>query len=154
MASALVLLVADVFQPLDDLAIEAFLNGDVGHGGGGGGAVPVFFSGGEPDDVAGVNLFDGTACALDPSAASGDDQGLSEGVGVPGGACSGLEGDGGAGNQGGVGCLKERVDADGAGEPVCGTFAGGLGADAFDFHGVILPGQGDGSLTACRYLSV
>ena len=41
-------------------------------------------------------------------------------------------------DEGGVGGLEERVDADGAGEPVCGAFAGGFGADALDVHGCLL----------------
>lgn len=39
----LVFLVADVLQPIYDLAVKIFLNGDVGHGRGYCGAVPVHF---------------------------------------------------------------------------------------------------------------
>ena len=112
-----------MFEPVDGFAVEALLDGDVGHGGGGGGSVPVLFVGWEPDDVAGTNFFDGTVFALNPSTAGGDDEGLAEGMGVPGGAGSGLEGDVGSDDEGGVGGLEERVDADGAGEPVGGAFA-------------------------------
>ena len=92
----LVLLVSDVFEPVDDFAIEAFLDGDVGHGGGRGGTVPVFFARGEPDDIAGMDFCDGSAEALGAAGAGGDDDGLAEGMGVPGGAGAGLESDGGA----------------------------------------------------------
>jgi hypothetical protein len=34
--------------------------------------------------------------------------------------------------------LKERVNADGSGKPVCGTFAGWLRTNAFDVHHQIL----------------
>src|SRR5208283_6137476 len=83
----------DGFHPVDDLAVELLLDGDVGHGGGGRGAVPVLLAGREPDYVAGADLLDRTAPALGASAAGGDDEGLAERVGVPGGACAGLEGD-------------------------------------------------------------
>ena len=76
----------------------------------------------------------GAAFALRPAAAGGDDEGLAEWMGVPGGAGAGLEGDAGALDEGGVGRLKERVDADGAGEPVGRAFGGGLRAGSFDFH--------------------
>ena len=129
------MVVGDVFEPVDDFAVEGFLDGDVGHGGGGGGAVPVFFAGWEPDDIAGVEFFDGSAEALGATGAGGDDQGLTERMGVPGGAGSGLEGDTGAGDAGGRWGLEKRIDADGAGEPVGGAFGGGFGADALDVHG-------------------
>ena len=48
--------------------------------------MPVFFAGWEPDDIAGMEFFDGAAEALGATAAGGDDQGLAEGVGVPGSA--------------------------------------------------------------------
>ena len=63
--------VADFFQPVHGLAIEAFLDGDVRHGGGGSGAVPMFFARRKPDDVAGANLFDQPAPALGASATGG-----------------------------------------------------------------------------------
>jgi hypothetical protein len=47
------LFVADLFHPVDGLAVELFLNGDVGHGGGGRGPVPMLLAGREPDDVEG-----------------------------------------------------------------------------------------------------
>src|SRR5690242_10652919 len=40
-----VLIVSDVLHPIDDLAIELFLNRDVGHGSAGSGAMPVFLAG-------------------------------------------------------------------------------------------------------------
>ena len=80
--------------------------------------MPVFFVWGKPDDVAGVDFFDGTAFALSPAEAGGDDEGLAEGVGVPCGAGAGFEGDAGALDVGGFGGLEEGVDADRAGEVV------------------------------------
>ncbi len=129
-----VLLFADVFQPSHGCAGEPFLNRDVRHGGGVGGAVPVRFTGREPDDVAGEDVFARAAEALSPSSAAGHDQGLAEGVGVPGGAGAGFEGDLGADDTGGVGGLEERVDADNAGEVLRGALGGRLGTAAFDIH--------------------
>ena len=129
------MLFGDVFEPVDDLPVEVFLDGDVGEGGGGGGSVPVFFVWREPDDVSGADLFDGAAGVLRPSEAGGDEEGLAEGVGVPGGAGAGLEGDLGGLDEGGAGGLEEGVDADVAGEPVCRALGGGLRAVAPDLHG-------------------
>src|SRR5947208_2898371 len=81
-----VLLVGDLFQPVDGFALELFLDGNVGHGGGGAGPVPVLLPGGEADDVSGMDLLDGTAFALGAAGASGDDEGLAQRVSVPGGA--------------------------------------------------------------------
>jgi hypothetical protein len=127
-----------MFHPVDGLAVQPFLNGDVGHGGVGSGAVPMLLSGREPDYVAGVNLFDGATFVLRPSAACGDDEGLAERVGVPCSPRAGLEGDAGAGDKRRIRGLKEGVNADGAGKPIRWALGGGLGADALDVHGAIL----------------
>ena len=52
------------------------------------------------------------------AAAGGDDQRLAERMGMPGGAGTGLEGDRVAGGAGRLRTGEQRVDADGAGEPV------------------------------------
>ena len=96
-----VLFVGDVFQPVDHLAVELFLNGDVGHGGGWRGAVPVFFARRKPDHVAGADFLDRAAPALHAPAAGGHDQGLAQRVSMPGGAGAGFERDAGAGHAGG-----------------------------------------------------
>ena len=70
------------------------------HGGRRRGAVPVLLAGRKPDDVAGPDFLDRAALALRPAAAGGDDQGLAERMGVPGGAGAGLEGDAGAADAG------------------------------------------------------
>ena len=113
-----VLIVADLFEPVDGFAVELFLDGDVGHGGVGSGAVPMFFAGREPDHVAGADFFDGAAPVLGPAAAGGDDQRLAERVRVPGGACAGLEGDAGSDGAGRGGRVEEAIDAHGAGEVI------------------------------------
>jgi hypothetical protein len=69
--SALVLFVADLFQPVDGLAVETFLNGDVRHGCGWHGPMPVFLSRLKPDHVTGPNFLNGTSPALEPPASPG-----------------------------------------------------------------------------------
>src|ERR1700733_1369092 len=88
-----VLLVADLLHPLDRLAVERLLDGDVGHGGGGGGAMPMLLAGCEDHDVAGTNLLDRAAFALRPAAPCSDDEDLTERVGMPGRARARLETD-------------------------------------------------------------
>src|SRR5439155_27058960 len=63
-----------------------------------------------------------------------DDQGLAERVRVPGGPGTGLERDTGARHACRIGGLEQRVNAHRAGEPLGGSFAGGLGATSFDVH--------------------
>lgn len=92
----------------------------------GGGTVPVLHSGRKPHDIAGTDFFDGTAFTLHAATAGGDDEGLSQGMRVPGGAGSRLEGDAGTGSASGGGRLEQGVDAHGAGKPVRGTFHGVL----------------------------
>lgn len=46
-------------------------------------AMPMFLAGFEPHDITRQDLFDGTAIALHPATAEGDDQCLPEGVCVP-----------------------------------------------------------------------
>src|SRR2546430_12599133 len=79
----LLLLVADLFHPVHDLAIEVFLNGEVRHGGGWRGAVPMLLTGRDPDHVTGPDLLDRPSPALRAAAAGGHDQGLAQRGGVP-----------------------------------------------------------------------
>src|SRR5690349_13934759 len=63
-----VLFVGDVFEPVDGLAIELLLHGDVRHRGRGRRAMPVLFAGREPHHVTRSNLVNGSAPALHPAA--------------------------------------------------------------------------------------
>ena len=92
--------VGNFFHPVDGLAVELLGDCDVGHGGGGGGPVPMFFAGRKPDDVSGMNGFNGSAFALGASTACGHDQHLSQWMGVPSGAGSRLKGDNGSADTG------------------------------------------------------
>ena len=101
-SSRFVLFVADLFQPVNRLAVELFLNGDVRHGRGGRGAVPMLLARRKPDDVTRPDFFDRTSPALRPSAAGGHDQSLTQRMRVPGGAGAGLKRDDCAGNPRGI----------------------------------------------------
>src|SRR5262249_34862378 len=89
--SSAILLVADVVHPLDNFAVQPFLDGDVGHRGGWRGAVPVLLARGEPDHITRADFLNWSALALHPAATGGDDKCLAERVGVPCGARAGLE---------------------------------------------------------------
>jgi hypothetical protein len=80
---ASVLLIADLFQPVDYLAVLLFLNGDVRHGRGWRGAVPMFLARREPDHVTRVDFLNRSAPALCPAATGRDDERLAERVRVP-----------------------------------------------------------------------
>src|SRR5260221_13591275 len=78
-----VLFVADLFHPVDDLAVELFLNGNMRHGRGRRGTMPMLLAWREPDHIAGMDLLNGTAPAFDPPATARDTQGLAERLGRP-----------------------------------------------------------------------
>src|SRR5208337_2412517 len=129
-----VLFVADLLHPVDGLAVERLLNGDVGHCGGRGGAVPVLLARRNPDDVARPDLFDGTAPALRPSEAECDDQDLAERMRMPGGAGAGLERHGVAGPPRGRARREQGVDPHRAGAPRRRSLARRLRTASFDLH--------------------
>src|SRR5579864_963481 len=136
-----VLLVADLFQPVDDLPVELLLDGDVRHRGGRGGSMPVLLAGREPDHVTGADLLDRSTFALGPATAGRDDEGLAERMGVPRGPRARLEGDAGALHECRIGCLEERVDPHGAGEPLCRSPGGGPRAIPRDLHSLCSSGS-------------
>ena len=81
--SAAVLRVADLFHPIDALAVESLRDRDVTHGGVGRGPMPVLSAGRNPDDVARPDLFFRPPLPLHPAEARGDDQRLAQGMRVP-----------------------------------------------------------------------
>ena len=102
----MVLLFADLFHPLDDLAIQVFLNREVSNGSGWRGAVPVLLLRGKPDYVARPDLFNGTALTLGPSATCRHDESLAERMSVPSSAGTGLESNASALYSRGAGCVE------------------------------------------------
>lgn len=93
-----ILVVAHVLHPLDDLAIEAFLDREMRHPRGRRSTMPVPLARRKPDDVAQSDFFNGTTRALHATDTRGDDQRLAQRVRVPCRASTGLEGDTSAGD--------------------------------------------------------
>src|SRR5438046_5570168 len=87
-----VLLVGDLFHPVNHFAILLFLDGDVRHGRGWRGTMPMLLAGREPDHVTGVDFLNRSAFALGPAAARGDDESLTERMRMPCGPRARLEG--------------------------------------------------------------
>src|SRR4051812_8003075 len=81
--SLAILLVSNLFHPLDSFAVERFLNGDVSHGCRRRRAMPMFFPGSKPDHVARLDLFDRSAFALSPAEAGHNNERLSQWMRVP-----------------------------------------------------------------------
>src|SRR5262249_18307852 len=81
--SASVLRVANVLHPVDDLAVERFLNCDMRHGRRRRCAMPMLFARRKPDYVSRSDFLDRTAPVLRPTDAGGDDQSLAERMRMP-----------------------------------------------------------------------
>src|SRR4029079_8614829 len=125
-SSGLVLLVAHVLHPIDRLAVERLLDGDMRHRRRGRRAVPMFLAGRKPDDVARPDFLHRTVPALRPAAAGRNDQCLAERMGMPGGARSWLECNAGADDTRRIGRLEQRIDANRSGEIVSRSLAARL----------------------------
>lgn len=108
---ALVLLVADMLQPVNSLTVKPFLNGNVRHGCSWRGTVPMFLTRREPDNIPWPNLFNRSAQALDPATALCHNQRLAQRMRVPGGPRSWLEGHAGTSRTSWIGSLEKRVNA-------------------------------------------
>src|SRR5437016_10077114 len=115
-ARPLVLLVGDLLHPVDNLAVEPLLYGDMCHGRGGQCAMPMLFARRAPDHVAGPDDPDRAAPALHEAAARRDDERLTERMRVPITARAWLERYVGAARACRSGRLEERVNAHRAGE--------------------------------------
>src|SRR5690348_12871266 len=99
--------------------------------------MPVLLTRLEPYDVAGTDLLDRASLALRTSEAEGDDERLTQWMCVPCRARARLEGDRGAGRAPGRRRREERIDANGAGEPVVWALRRGLRAAARDPHRIV-----------------
>src|SRR5437016_2398696 len=91
LVSLQVLFVTDLFHPIDDLAVELFLNRDMCHHRSRRRPMPVLLSGREPHHVTRPNLLNRSAFALGPAAARRYDERLTERVRMPGRARARLE---------------------------------------------------------------
>src|SRR3954471_4090473 len=67
--SAAILLVRNLLHPINGLAVELLLNGDVAHGRGRRGAVPMLLTRCEPHHVARPDLLNRAALTLNPAEA-------------------------------------------------------------------------------------
>ena len=134
-ALMLILFVADPFHPVDDLAVELFLNSDVRHGRSGCGSVPVFLAGREPDHITRPDLLDWSAFAPGPTAACRDDEGLTERMRMPRSPRTRIESYASTLNKCRIRCLEQqRIDRYRASEPLRRTPDGRLRANSFDVH--------------------
>src|SRR5947209_11378503 len=95
-----VLLVGHLFHPFHVLAVELLRNGDMRHRGGRRRAVPMPVVRRTPDDVTSTDFDNRLTLALRPADTLGDDQGLTQWMGMPGGARTGLEGNEAGGDAG------------------------------------------------------
>src|SRR3954467_13354897 len=88
-----VLFVANLLHPVDDLAVQLFLDGDVGHCCGLCGAVPMFVPRRTPDEITRPDFLNRATPTLCPAAARDHNQGLAQRVRMPCSASTGFEGD-------------------------------------------------------------
>ena len=79
----MVLIVIHLFHPIDRLAVELLLNGDMGHCLGGRRSMPMLLTGPEPDHIAWTDLFDLPSPTLHPAETGGDNQCLTKGMRMP-----------------------------------------------------------------------
>jgi hypothetical protein len=93
-----------MLEPLNVLAIQRFLNGNVRHRDGCCCAMPMLQAGRKSDHIARTHFLDRSALALNPSQAGRDDQPLR--VRMPSGARTRLEGDAGGADAPGLRRLK------------------------------------------------
>src|SRR6266571_3448339 len=129
-----VLLIAYLLHPVDDLSVEFLLDRDMGQGGGGRCAMPMLLARRAPNYVARPDLPDRAAPALHKTAAARHDERLAQGMRVPVAACAWLERDVGAARACRTGRLEQRVDAHRAGEIFGRPSGRGLRTVAFDVH--------------------
>jgi hypothetical protein len=94
--SSAVLLVADLFHPINVLTVNLLLNGGVRHTIGGDRTMPVFHPRRFPYHIARLDFLLFTTLLLHPASTGRYDQDLAERMGMPGRAGTGLERDGGA----------------------------------------------------------
>jgi hypothetical protein len=120
------LFVTDLFLPLDDFAVELFLNGDMGHGRGWRGAMPMLLLRRAPDHITRSYFHFWTTFALYPATPRRDNQGLTERMGMPRRPGAGLERDTRATRARRIGCFEQGIDTHIAGEILGMSFGGGL----------------------------
>ncbi len=130
----MVLFFTNFFHPVNGLAIELLLDGDMSHSGCEGGSMPMLFTGRKPDYISGPNFLYGFAIELNPAAASRDNKSLTQRMRVPCSACAGLERNADTLNTCRGRCLKKWIDPYSASEPVRWPLTRGLPSNSSNFH--------------------
>src|SRR5438552_17942489 len=113
-----VLFVADLLHPVDGLAVEFLLDGDVRHRAFWRGAVPMLLSWRKRDHIPGMNLFDRTSIALHEAATIRHNERLTQWMVVPSRAGARLGRALRPLRAARSVCLEQRLDAHLAGEPL------------------------------------
>src|SRR5205823_2991158 len=98
--------------------------------------MPMLLARREPYHVTRSDFLDWPALPLHPAAAEGDDQRLTQWMGVPCGACPWLEGYGIAGGPRRSIGLEQRIDPHRACKPVGRSLTGWLRTASLDLHDV------------------
>ena len=88
--------------------------------------MPVFLARSNPDHVPRVDFLDRTIPVLHTTAASSNDQGLAQGMSMPGSPSSWLKGDISAEHAGRCGRIEQGVNTDSAGKILGCSIAGRL----------------------------
>jgi hypothetical protein len=86
-----ILLVGDLLHPVASLTVDLFLNSNMRRAGRCSRAMPMLLAWRDPDYIAGMNLFDGTALLLYPTPTGCDDENLTQWMGILGGASTWFE---------------------------------------------------------------
>ncbi len=120
------MIVANLFHPVDSLAIELLLNGNVRQGSGRRSPMPVLLTRREPNHITGPDLLDWAAPPLHAATSSRDDEHLPEGMRMPCGPRAWLEGYAGTLNKCRIGCLKKWIDSYRTSEPLRRPLGGRL----------------------------
>src|SRR5206468_7091471 len=110
-SSAPVLLIADLLQPIDVLAVLKFGDRDVRHRRRRRRSMPMLKPRRKPDDIAGLDFLDASSLGLSPAEPRRDDQGLAKRMRVPRAARARFERDMSAGYARRIARLEQRVDA-------------------------------------------
>src|SRR5277367_4181134 len=105
-----VLLVTDLFHPIDNPPVKSFLNCDVCHSSSRTGTMPMFLFGLEPDDIARPDFFDGAAPFPHPADTGRDDKCLAQRVGMPRCPRAGLESNARTASTRGIERFKQGID--------------------------------------------
>ena len=107
---SVILLVRDLFHPVNNFSVERFLNSGMCHRDSRASAMPVLLIRFEPDHITWSDFFNRASPFLNPAGARRDDERLTEGMGMPHRARSGLKRHARAAPARRIGGLEQRID--------------------------------------------